>query len=68
MIKIIELAVNGVFAVAAIALLMAALRYPRVAFIEIPTVVFRIFLNVVREVFFIDFFSDLLSKSKSQKA
>ena len=51
MIRIIELTVNGVFAVAGLALLIVALRYPRVAFIEVPRVIIRTFLNVVREVF-----------------
>ncbi|MGC3945108.1 MAG: hypothetical protein QM762_11435 [Chryseolinea sp.] len=71
MIRIIELAVNGVFAVVGLALFIAALRYPKVAFVEIPTVIFRTFINIVREAFFVtmitDLFSVLGSKSKAIK-
>ncbi|MEJ1237224.1 hypothetical protein WBG78_03785 [Chryseolinea sp. T2] len=68
MIRIIELTVNGVFAVAGLALLIIALRYPRVAFIEIPSAIFRTFLNVVRQMFLIDRLSDMLDALVKTKA
>lgn len=68
MIKAIELIVNSTFAVVGLVLIIAALRYPRTAFVEIPSVVFRIFLNVVREVFFVDFLMGLFHNIGSKKA
>lgn len=66
--KAIEIVVNSIFALAGFALFLAAVRHPHTAFIEVPRVIFRIFVNVVRQVFFIDFFSERLQDLVAKKA
>lgn len=66
--KAIEIVVNSIFALAGFFICVAAVRHPHTAFIEVPRVIFRIFVNVIRQALFIDFFTERLHDLAGRKA